>query len=95
MIKAFKQSIKALKANKGRTFLTMLGIIIGIGTVILVLSAGAGFRSLIDAEVATLGSNTLFVQTHVPSATKNANAVSDGPGGALVEWLLVVSNSEI
>ncbi|MFA6353741.1 MAG: ABC transporter permease [Candidatus Paceibacterota bacterium] len=84
MIKTFKQSIKALRANKGRTFLTMLGIIIGIGTVILVLSAGAGFRSLIDAEVATLGSNTLFVQTHVPSATKNANAISDGPGGALV-----------
>ena len=84
MIKAFQQSIKALKANKGRTFLTMLGIIIGISTVILVLSAGAGFRSLIDSEVATLGSNTLFVQTHVPSVTKNANAVSDGPGGALV-----------
>jgi len=83
-IKTFKQSIKALRANKGRTVLTMLGIIIGISTVILVLSAGAGFRSLIDAQVATLGSNTLFIQTHIPSATKNRSAISDGPGGALV-----------
>jgi putative ABC transport system permease protein len=83
MIKAFQQSIKALRANLGRTILTMLGIIIGIGTVILVLSAGAGFRSLIDSEVAVLGSNTLFVQTHIPSATKNRGALSDGPGGAL------------
>lgn len=74
MITAFKQSIKALRANPGRTGLTMLGIIIGIGTVILVLSAGAGFRSLIDAQVATMGSNTLFIQTKIPPTTKNRAA---------------------
>jgi putative ABC transport system permease protein len=90
MIKAFRQSIKALNANKGRTILTMLGIVIGIGTVILVLSAGAGFRSLIDSQVATLGSNTLFVQTHIPSATKNRSAASDGPGGA-IEGVIISS----
>lgn len=84
MIKTLQQSIKSLRANKGRTVLTMLGIIIGIGTVILVLSAGAGFRSLIDSQVATLGSNTLFVQTHIPSATKNRSEATDGPGGAIV-----------
>src|SRR3989339_483692 len=71
MLIAFKQSIKALRANPGRTLLTMLGIIIGIGTVILVLSAGAGFRSLIDNEVDTLGTNTIFIQTKVPPTTKN------------------------
>jgi putative ABC transport system permease protein len=76
MNKAFIQSIKALKANKGRTFLTMLGIIIGIGTVIMVLSAGAGFRSLIDSEVAAFGSNTLFIQTRIPPTTKNRAASS-------------------
>ena len=79
MFTALKQSIKALKANPGRTTLTMLGIIIGIGTVILVLSAGAGFRSLIDSQVATLGSNTLFVQVRVPPTTKN-RAASSQPG---------------
>ncbi|MFA6177711.1 MAG: ABC transporter permease [Candidatus Paceibacterota bacterium] len=84
MIKILKQSIKALRANKGRTVLTMLGIIIGIGTVVLVLSTGAGFRSLIDSQVATLGSNTLFVQTHIPSATKKRSEATDGPGGAVV-----------
>ncbi len=74
MYTAFKQSIKALRSNPGRTGLTMLGIIIGIGTVILVLSAGAGFRSLIDAQVATMGSNTLFIQTKIPPTTKNRAA---------------------
>lgn len=82
MKKAFTQSIKALLANPGRTALTMLGIIIGIGTVILVLSAGAGFRSLINSQVDTLGSNTLFVQTRVPPTTKNRAANSSGPGGS-------------
>lgn len=82
MIKAFKQAIKALRANPGRTTLTMLGIIIGIGTVIMVLSAGAGFRSLINAQVDTLGSNTLFIETRVPPTTKNRAANSKGPGAA-------------
>ena len=82
MIKLLKQSIKALSANKGRTFLTMLGIIIGIATVVLVLSAGAGFRSLINSQVATLGTNTLFIQTRVPPTTKNRASNSSGPGGS-------------
>lgn len=79
---ALKQSLKALSANKGRTVLTMIGIVIGIGTVVLVLSAGAGFRSLIDSQVATLGSNTLFIQTRVPPTTKNRAANSQGTDAA-------------
>ena len=61
MFKALNQALKALKSNIGRTSLTMLGIVIGIGTVVLVLSAGAGFRSLIDDQLATIGSNTMFI----------------------------------
>ena len=82
MSKILRQSFKALFANKGRTTLTMLGIVIGIATVVLVLSAGAGFRSLIDSQVATLGSNTLFIQTRIPPTTKNRNANSIGPEAA-------------
>ncbi len=74
MFTAFRQSIKALFANPARTGLTTLGIVIGISTVILVLSAGAGFRSLIDDQVAALGSNTLFIETRVPPTTKNRAA---------------------
>ena len=82
MTKAFKQSIKALLANPGRTALTMLGIVIGISTVILVLSAGAGFRSLINSEVAAFGSNTLFIKTRIPPTTKNRAATNTaGAGG--------------
>ncbi len=71
MFKAYKQSIKALTANPVRTVLTTLGIVIGIATVILVLSAGAGFRSLIDSELSSWGTDTLFIETRVPPTTKN------------------------
>lgn len=80
MFTAIKQSIKALGANRARTALTMLGIVIGIGTVILVLSAGAGFRSIINAEVETFGSNTLFIKIRVPPTTKNRAASASQAG---------------
>jgi putative ABC transport system permease protein len=51
-----------------------LGIISGISTVILVLSAGEGFRSLINAQVDAFGTNTLFIETRVPPTTKNRGA---------------------
>ncbi len=74
MFKSFKQSIKVLSANPVRTVLTTLGIVIGIATVILVFSAGAGFRSLISDELATWGTDSLFIETRVPPTTKNRNS---------------------
>jgi len=91
MLKLLSQSIKALSANKGRTALTMLGIVIGIATVVLVLSAGAGFRSLINAQVATLGSNTLFIQTRIPPTTKNRAARSGGGPGEAFSGVVITS----
>jgi putative ABC transport system permease protein len=82
MFNAFKQSIKALSSNPVRTALTTLGIVIGVATVILVLSAGAGFRSLINAQVNALGTNTLFIQTRVPPTTKNRASTASGPSSA-------------
>ena len=74
MYTTFQQSIKALFANPVRTGLTTLGIIIGIATVIMVLSAGAGFRSLIDSLLESYGTNTLFIETRVPPTTRNREA---------------------
>jgi putative ABC transport system permease protein len=90
MLKTFQQSVKALFANPARTVLTTLGIVIGIATVILVLSAGAGFRSLINSQVAALGTNTLYVQTRVPPTTKN-RAAGSGGGGLGINTVAVTS----
>jgi putative ABC transport system permease protein len=74
MLTALKQAIKALFSNPVRTGLTTLGIIIGISTVILVLSAGEGFRSLINSQLEAYGTNTLFIETRVPPSSKNRGA---------------------
>ncbi len=64
------QAIRGIKSNPSRTLLTTLGIMIGIGTVILVLSAGEGFKSYINAQVEAYGTNTVIVQTSIPASTK-------------------------
>lgn len=58
---AFNTSIKALKANKARSFLTMLGIIIGVASVIIIMSVGSGAQSLILGQIEGLGSNLISI----------------------------------
>ena len=56
-----KTSITALLANKARSFLTMLGIIIGVGAVIVIMAVGAGAQSLILSQVKTLGTDLIGI----------------------------------
>jgi putative ABC transport system permease protein len=74
-----KQAIRGVKSNPSRTFLTTLGIMIGIGTVILVLSAGEGFKSYINSQVDAFGSNIIILETSLPDSTK---ARSESEGGS-------------
>ena len=57
----FVMAIIALKANKMMTFLTMLGIIIGVGAVIALVSVGMGVKSNVTSSISSLGSNMLIV----------------------------------
>ena len=54
-------ALTALFANKLRSILTMLGIIIGVGAVIAMVSVGMGVRSNVQSNIASLGSNMLIV----------------------------------
>lgn len=54
-------AITALLANKLRSILTMLGIIIGVGAVIAMVSVGMGVRQQVQTSIASLGSNMLIV----------------------------------
>jgi len=68
----FFTAIKALWVNKARSILTMLGVIIGVGSVVLLTSIGTGLQLYIQQQFADLGANTLFV---VPG-----NPFSEGGG---------------
>ncbi|MBU2575823.1 ABC transporter permease [Patescibacteria group bacterium] len=56
-----KESFIVLKTNRKRTFLTSLGIIIGVASVIVVMSVGAGAQSLIFNQITSAGSNLIGI----------------------------------
>ncbi|MBU1151759.1 ABC transporter permease [Patescibacteria group bacterium] len=56
-----KLALKGLLSNKIRAFLTMLGIIIGVGSVISIMSIGAGAESLITSSIKEIGTDVLSV----------------------------------
>lgn len=57
----FRIALKALSNNKFRGFLTMLGIIIGVGSVITMLAIGQGSKRSIQAEISEMGSNMIMI----------------------------------
>jgi putative ABC transport system permease protein len=71
----FRMALRALAVNKLRSVLTMLGIIIGVGAVITLLSAGEGVQRLIEDQLQSIGTNILFV---VPGNLSNSQMQRGG-----------------
>jgi putative ABC transport system permease protein len=74
------ETFSAVTANKTRSSLTMLGIVIGIASVISMVAIGAGSQASIESNIQSLGSNLLTVQ---PGASRTVGStVSSGRGNA-------------
>ncbi len=71
-------ALRALRRNKLRTALTMLGIIIGVGAVVAMVGIGAGAKAQVEAQIATLGQNVILVM----SGTTTASGIRTGWGSA-------------
>src|SRR5262249_4450296 len=68
------QGLRGLRRNKLRSFLTMLGMIFGVGSVITMLSVGAGARAEILARIGELGvTNIIMNSVKPPEETKPEN----------------------
>jgi putative ABC transport system permease protein len=61
IINLIKVAYRSMSKNKLRTFLTMLGIIIGVASVIAMLAIGEGSRQNIQSSVASLGTNSIMI----------------------------------
>src|SRR4029079_15378840 len=86
-----KIALRALRRNKLRTVLTMLGIIIGVGAVIAMVGIGNGAKAQVQARIAALGQNVV----QIFSGSVNRNGVFSGFGGAgtlTVEDALAIQN---
>ena len=62
ILNLFKVSITAVASNKMRSFLSMLGIIIGVAAVIIMMSIGQGSKESIRKELSTMGTNLLTIR---------------------------------
>jgi len=62
MLRIMRVSLRALSRNKMRSFLTTLGIIIGVGAVIAMVSIGQGAKSAVEDRFNSMGTNLLFVR---------------------------------
>ncbi|HEV7691596.1 MAG TPA: MacB family efflux pump subunit, partial [Hyphomonadaceae bacterium] len=71
---AFRMAIRAMRAHKLRTFLTMLGIIIGIAAVVSVVALGEGSRKQVLANISALGTNTIDVRPGTGFGDRRASA---------------------
>jgi putative ABC transport system permease protein len=61
LMMAFRIALRALARNKLRSFLTMLGIIIGVGAVIAMVAIGEGAKRRVQEQIASLGTNLLVI----------------------------------
>lgn len=91
----FLESLGTLKLNKMRTFLAILGIVIGIGSVIALLSLGQATQAMISSQIESLGANLLTVN---PGAS-NQGAVRGAAGSrttlTLEDATAIAASSEI
>ena len=93
----FRIALRALARNKLRAFLTMLGIIIGVGAVIAMVAIGEGAKSTIRSQISALGTNVLIVlpgsnvQGGVRAGTGNVNTLVDSDARAMTRELRSVA----
>ena len=76
LLAVIAEALRALRLNRLRTALTMLGMIIGVAAVVLMLAVGQGAQTTVNQAISSMGSNLLMV---VPGAT-SSGALRSGAG---------------
>jgi len=72
---AFAMATRAMRAHKLRTFLTMLGIVIGIASVVGVVALGQGSQDAVLAKISSIGTNTISIQPDSGFGDRTANKI--------------------
>ncbi len=87
LINTFKIAIKAILTNKSRSFLTMLGVIIGVSSVVILTAIGTGLQSYIEDQFNELGANTIIIYP--------GNPFNEGGGFSKESQVSAVANSKL
>src|SRR3989344_9104870 len=82
ILEVINLSLTAILSNRLRSFLTVLGIVIGVTSVILLVSLVSGLKTFITDQISSLGSNVMFV---IPGKIGGGR----GPGGIQTNRLIL------
>ncbi|MDD5205808.1 MAG: ABC transporter permease, partial [Desulfobacterales bacterium] len=75
---SLKSALSSMGRNKLRTFLTMLGIIIGVAAVIAMVSVGSGARIQMEKSISSMGSNTITIFPGTQSSSGARSSIGSG-----------------
>jgi putative ABC transport system permease protein len=82
---AFLEALESLSANKMRSGLTILGIVIGVGAVIAMVSIGRGAEATITDSIQGIGTNLLFVFRGGSEEVRNPKPITLGDAEAIAD----------
>ncbi len=102
VLESAQVALRALASNKLRSALTMLGIIIGVGAVVTLMSAGNAVQGFITDQFRSIGSNLLFVgpgtfetQLHGSGSAPGGKGLTNGDANALLDPFLAPDVADI
>ena len=102
LLESAQVALRALASNKLRSALTMLGIIIGVGAVVTLMSAGNAVQGFITDQFQSIGSNLLFVgpgtfetQLHGSGSPPGGKGLTNGDANALLDPFLAPDVADI
>lgn len=87
-------ALRNLKINKGRTALTLVGVVVGIMSVIVVSSSGQGVKNYVMGQFNSYGSNLIQIEPKVPSTGKTSSANATGQAQGIQITTLKISDAE-
>lgn len=93
--KTLFEGIESLRANKLRSFLTILGIVIGVAAVIALLALGNGASDSILGEIEGIGTNVLFIRQSDDEEIRNPSYLTLADAAALADPILAPSVDQV
>ncbi|MEK7181574.1 MAG: ABC transporter permease, partial [Patescibacteria group bacterium] len=80
--RALQFAVKTIRSHKSRTFLSVLGVVIGVFSVVVVMSLGNGVQNFVRGQVETFGTDVIQVEIKVPNTGKmssqNSSSIAQG-----------------
>ena len=84
---------ESISGNKLRSLLTMLGIIIGVASVIIMIGISAGTEAAIEAQITSLGSNLVYINQNFSRGGPSAFQPGGGGGGLVYDDAFAIADN--